>query len=423
MHLRFIVVRALDLITIIVPPALPATLTIGTSFALSRLRKRGIFCISPNRVNVSGTVDIMCFDKTGTLTEEGLDVLGARPVNRDINRYHFLFRLHRFSSLIKDPEALQEQILYTMTTCHSLKLVSDEIIGDPLDAKMFEFTRWTFEEGGRVYEYKDNGYVAREIEGAKTCVLPPNGSFELQLLKIFEFESAKRRMSVVVQKTGMKEHQVYVKGAPEIMPDICRADTFPDDYDEILEFYTHHGYRVIALASKTLQKRVKKLKREEAESELTFQGFIVFENKLKPTTAGVLEKLKNARIRRVMCTGDNILTAISVARECELAVKDGYVFVPHFIEGTNPGETYAGDSTAQDSELAWTCVQDPRLSLNPHSLVPYPIPQEVLPEFPSHNAYGIMEYSLAVSGDVFRWIVDFASVDVLERVDLVRMLT
>jgi hypothetical protein len=40
-----------------------------------------------------------------------------------------------------------------MTTCHSLKLVNDEIIGDPLDAKMFEFTGWTFEEGGRVYEF------------------------------------------------------------------------------------------------------------------------------------------------------------------------------------------------------------------------------------------------------------------------------
>ena len=44
-------------------------------------------------------------------------------------------------------------ILYTMTTCHSLKIVADEIIGDPLDAKMFEFTEWTFEEGGKVYEY------------------------------------------------------------------------------------------------------------------------------------------------------------------------------------------------------------------------------------------------------------------------------
>ena len=65
----------------------------------------------------------------------------------------------RFSPLIRDASNLaggQEgnaAILYTMTTCHSLKLVSDEIIGDPLDAKMFEFTGWTFEEGGRIYEF------------------------------------------------------------------------------------------------------------------------------------------------------------------------------------------------------------------------------------------------------------------------------
>jgi hypothetical protein len=40
----------------------------------------------------------------------------------------------------------------------------------------------------------------------------------------------------------------------------------------------------------------------------------------------------------------------------------------------------------------------------------------MLAEFPSHNAYGILDYSLAVSGDVFRWIIDFAPVNVLERV-------
>jgi hypothetical protein len=125
----------------------------------------------------------MCFDKTGTLTEEGLDVLGARSVIRETNTYppqslripkspqitfYYLFVLRltdRFSPLIKDPSSLlpgdlgkddvfsPAAILYTMTTCHSLKLVSDEIIGDPLDAKMFEFTGWTFEEGGRIYEF------------------------------------------------------------------------------------------------------------------------------------------------------------------------------------------------------------------------------------------------------------------------------
>src|SRR5438045_4425707 len=109
MHWHFIIVRALDLITIIVPPALPATLTIGTSFALSRLRKEGIFCISPSRVNVAGTVDVMCFDKTGTLTEEGLDVLGARSVSRESNTYsssllpHFSYSPYTVLPLVTRP--------------------------------------------------------------------------------------------------------------------------------------------------------------------------------------------------------------------------------------------------------------------------------------------------------------------------------
>lgn len=64
--------RSLDLITITVPPALPAAMTVGTAFAISRLKKRKIFCISPPRVNVSGRVNLMVFDKTGTLTEDGL---------------------------------------------------------------------------------------------------------------------------------------------------------------------------------------------------------------------------------------------------------------------------------------------------------------------------------------------------------------
>ena len=33
-----------------------------------------------------------------------------------------------------------------MATCHSLRVVDDELLGDPLDVKMFEFTGWSFEE-------------------------------------------------------------------------------------------------------------------------------------------------------------------------------------------------------------------------------------------------------------------------------------
>jgi P-type E1-E2 ATPase len=55
-------------------------MNIGTSFSLWRLRKKGIFCISPPRVNVSGRVNVMVLDKTGTLTEDGLQVYGFRAV-------------------------------------------------------------------------------------------------------------------------------------------------------------------------------------------------------------------------------------------------------------------------------------------------------------------------------------------------------
>jgi cation-transporting ATPase 13A3/4/5 len=53
-------------------------MTIGTIFAINRLKKKQIFCISPPRVNVSGRVSLMVFDKTGTLTEDSLQVYGAR---------------------------------------------------------------------------------------------------------------------------------------------------------------------------------------------------------------------------------------------------------------------------------------------------------------------------------------------------------
>jgi cation-transporting ATPase 13A2 len=47
-------------------------------FAIHRLRRQKIFCISPLRVNVAGTITTFVFDKTGTLTEDGLAVQGLR---------------------------------------------------------------------------------------------------------------------------------------------------------------------------------------------------------------------------------------------------------------------------------------------------------------------------------------------------------
>ncbi|KAI1940234.1 hypothetical protein LOZ39_003598 [Ophidiomyces ophidiicola] len=418
-----IIVRALDLITIVVPPALPATLTIGTNFALSRLKKQEIFCISPQRVNVAGKLDVVCFDKTGTLTEDGLDVLGVRLVNQDF----------RFSDLLSDsysilPYPLHERdptidynfnaaILYTMATCHTLKIHDGELIGDPLDVKMFEFTNWSYEEGNHALDADEEAgkfipSVARAPSASASSA--PGGEThlptELSILRTFEFVSQLRRSSVIVREPGDPGITIFTKGAPESFMDICTPKSLPPDFTELLNFYTHRGYRVIACATKHIEDldwaSVVRLARSEVESDLNFIGFIVFENKLKPNTAGVIKELHSANIRNVMCTGDNILTAISVARESGFIQDSSHCFFPYFVEGS-PYDPKA--------RLRWESTDNPDYRLDEYTLKPLQSPTTPDVSVPYHN-YNGFKYSIAVTGDVFRWVVDYGSEEVLNKV-------
>ena len=58
-----IILRTLDLITIVIPPALPAAMTIGIVFAQNRLKKEQVYCISPRSINLCGALNTFCFDK------------------------------------------------------------------------------------------------------------------------------------------------------------------------------------------------------------------------------------------------------------------------------------------------------------------------------------------------------------------------
>ena len=54
---------ALLLLTVAVPPVLPAALTTGIVYAQRRLKRKRIFCISPQRINMCGQINLVCFDK------------------------------------------------------------------------------------------------------------------------------------------------------------------------------------------------------------------------------------------------------------------------------------------------------------------------------------------------------------------------
>mmetsp|Transcript_12683 Transcript_12683/g.21349 ORF Transcript_12683/g.21349 Transcript_12683/m.21349 type:complete len:277 (+) Transcript_12683:2140-2970(+) len=146
--------------------------------------------------------------------------------------------------------------------------------------------------------------------------------YELAIVKRYDFEASLQRMSVIVKNSVDKSFRAYVKGSPEKIEDLCHASSIPTNYHQELEEYTKQGYRVIALAYRVLDKmsflQIQSTSRDSIEKDLFFLGLLVMENRLKTATTPTIQTLNQCRVRTIMATGDNTLTAISVARQCNI---------------------------------------------------------------------------------------------------------
>ncbi|XP_034371166.1 putative cation-transporting ATPase 13A5 isoform X2 [Arvicanthis niloticus] len=329
---------ALILLTATVPPVLPAALTIGNVYAQKRLKKKKIFCISPQRINMCGQINLVCFDKTGTLTEDGLDLWGTVPTAGNCFQ-----AVHSFASGEPVPWG---PLCAAMTSCHSLILLDGTIQGDPLDLKMFEGTGWNMEDGQVAsckFGMSDSSPVIKP--GPEASQSPVDS---ITILRQFPFSSGLQRMSVIAQLAGDLHLHVYMKGAPEMVARFCCSETVPENFLQELRNYTVQGFRVIALAHKTLKMErlsdVDRLAREKVESELTFLGLLIMENRLKKETRPVLKELSEARIRTVMVTGDNLQTAITVAKNSEMIPLGSQVII---VEANEPGDLVPASVTWQ----------------------------------------------------------------------------
>ena len=388
--------KSLDLITTAVPPSLPACLGIGISYSIARLKKQKIMCIARDRVNIAGKVNILCFDKTGTLTEDHLDIYGYRSVKMKKNSQEF-----QFNPFIKDAyENSSEAYNYykqrrgkekqkdknkdlnlffveCLATCHCATYVNDNIIGDPVDVKMFESSGWTLHENSAEQEEKTSHNMIStfvrpgqeedlqtKIQKIKEKQLGPNeideidrvmeDHYELGIVRRFDFVPKLQRMSVITKNVNENYYKVFCKGSPEKLRELCLPETIPESFNDTLNKYAIKGFRILAMAFKTIKMsyiQSQQITREKAESKMIFLGLLVIQNKLKNETKPTLNILENAGLKMVMATGDNILTAISVSKECELIKKNSIVYsceiegnkliwnaIENFDEENDPGE-------------------------------------------------------------------------------------
>ncbi|CAG9322100.1 unnamed protein product [Blepharisma stoltei] len=286
-----IILLSLDLITIAVPPALPLAMTIGTTFAINRLKKKNVNCISPHAVNPAGRVSIICFDKTGTLTEDHMTLKGVYDAST--NKIE--------SNLDNCVSILQE----SMATCHSLTTINGEMYGDPQEIAIF----------------RSIGWESKERDGIRSVIR--NDGDEIKIKHLFHFSQITKRMGVIIEAEN--QLKLHLKGAPEEICKLCAS--LPENISHTILHFSRQGYRLLACAYKNIESYSSDQQLGEIENDLIFLGLILLQNELKPDSTDVIGTLQSARVRCVMSTGDAILTGSAVGKLCGIIPGDSPVFL------------------------------------------------------------------------------------------------
>ncbi|MCE8040417.1 magnesium-translocating P-type ATPase [Halomonas sp. MCCC 1A11062] len=257
----------------ITPELLPAIVTITLSRGARAMSRRGVIVRHLESIENLGSIDVFCTDKTGTLTE-GVITLSDAVDGKG------------------QPSAEVRRLAH-------LNAALETGIDNPLDAA-----------------------ILRACEG---------GSFAIEAhRKIDEipYDFSRRRLTVVVTEHDAPDrHLIVTKGAFVQVLAICTSlfregGVKPLDEMERERLETwfqaqgEQGFRVLALATRSMQAKPHYTREDEAE--MTLQGFLLF---LDPPKAGAAETLKNLAalgIQVKVITGDNRFVTAHLAESLEL---------------------------------------------------------------------------------------------------------
>jgi len=325
-----LLLKCVIIMTAVVPRQLPLQMAVAVNTALMALSRAGVFCTEPFRVPLAGKLTHCLFDKTGTLTTDTLVPVGV--VNGDAKPA----KQERYPSKVpvKDSSAAAALVL---AACHSLVSVDGSLSGDPIEVAALEAIGWAYDAEVEVAKPVESSTLAltdgesKDSKGSKASSKAGKHPVKaVQIVQRFHFASALQRMAVVVEVSAEKGdgpvpglisgpgRYSLVKGSPEALRPLLVKDSAPPWFDTAHTELAESGLRVLALAYRALPAKGKdeKLTREEAESELTFAGFIAFECLSRADSCLVVGALRESGHKVAMLTGDSPLTALHISRTC-----------------------------------------------------------------------------------------------------------
>ncbi|MEA3327342.1 MAG: cation-translocating P-type ATPase [Chloroflexota bacterium] len=333
-HFTELFMIAVSLAIAAVPEGLPAVVTISLALGMREMVRRHALIRKLSSVETLGSATVICSDKTGTLTQNEMTVTriwtdgefvsvtgsGYTPKGE--------FTLDGKSVSLEDYPAVKTALwVGTLNNDSQLEHAGEQagqetfrMIGDPTEGAIL---------------------VAALKAGASAKLL--NDAYPRK--QEIPFDSARKRMvtvhtveeprnddiSPLTIEDGRREwHIVAVKGAPDVVLDLCSHIQTLQNGDEKLteerrkevwsanDAMTGDALRVLGVAYRMVPVLPDEVDSDELEKDLTFVGLIGMIDPARSEVKDALNTARDAGIRTIMITGDYPNTARAIAEEIGL---------------------------------------------------------------------------------------------------------
>ncbi|KAG8787244.1 hypothetical protein FRC15_009643 [Serendipita sp. 397] len=352
-----ILIISVTLVVVAVPEGLPLAVTLALAFATKRMTKENLLVRVLDSCETMANATVVCTDKTGTLTQNVMHVVAGsvgvhakfvknlkENVNRTENKDSANARKHTEDFPIEQddintvlPPALRvtfnEAIAVNSTAFEDVDPETGEVdfVGSKTETALLRFA-------------KDSKWPSYRQTRANA-----------QIVQLLPFDSERKYMGVIVRHGD--KFRAYFKGASEILTKQCTrhvvvaqpdhpvsggSEDDPIETTEITDltkeniantiiFYANQMLRTIAICYRDVDvwpppgKGTDEVPLSELVHELTLIAITGIEDPLRPSVRDAIADAHHAGVTVKMCTGDNVLTARSIAAQCGIYSPGGII--------------------------------------------------------------------------------------------------
>lgn len=360
-----ILIISVTLVVVAVPEGLPLAVTLALAFATKRMTKENLLVRVLGSCETMANASVICTDKTGTLTRNVMSVVAGsvgihakfvrkledNQARTNANRSRSPNR-NSDSKGPRDDFSIDQSMLSTVLSRPLISLFNAAIA---VNSTAFEDVEK--ETGERIF-------VGSKTETALLIFAKELGWADYKetrdaarVVQVIPFSSERKAMGVVVKT----EHgyRFYVKGASEILTKLCSSHVVveqhgssrPDaesgdvevaEIDGVSEenisrtiiFYANQTLRTIALCYRDFPSwpppgmqatAIDEVPYDVIAQDMTLIGIVGIEDPLRDGVREAVADCHKAGVTVKMCTGDNVLTARSIATQCGIYTAGGVI--------------------------------------------------------------------------------------------------